>query len=267
MSASRLFAAACGLWLVLWLPPIRKALESEMALHMVVQVPLLIALGVLLAAATRLHEPRWLAAADWLGIPGIVAVVLGTPFWMLPRALDQAVSDPRVDLVKFLSLPLLVGMPLGASWQRMPSLGRTFYLGQFYSQARRHRRPLSRRADTTLHLLSTGPARTRRLDPDRRCGRAGNDLVFCSIRWLDTELRETAWNSRTRRASVRPLDVLDVGNLAQSGPPETLDRCPLSGAKQASRSRNAATERLTGRVSCARSAFRRSDNSVLLTLI
>jgi hypothetical protein len=131
MSAFRLFAAACGLWLVLWLPPIRSALESDMALHMVVQVPLLIALGVLLAAATRRHEPRWLAAADWLGIPGIVTVVLGTSFWMLPRALDQAVSDPWVDLVKFLSLPLLVGMSLGLSWRRMLSLGRAFIWANF----------------------------------------------------------------------------------------------------------------------------------------
>lgn len=131
MSASRLFAAACGLWLVLWLPPIRSALESEMALHMAVQVPFLIALGVPLAAAARVYEPRWLAAADWLGIPGIVTVVLGTSFWMLPRALDQAVSDSRVDLVKFLSLPLLVGVPLGVSWRRMPSLGRAFLWANF----------------------------------------------------------------------------------------------------------------------------------------
>ena len=131
MNASRLFAVACGLWLVLWLPPVRSALEGDMALHMVVQVPLLIALGVLLAVATRLHEPRWLARADWLGIPGIVTVVLGTSFWMLPRALDQAVSDPRVDLVKFLSLTVLIGVSLGASWRRMPALGRAFIWANF----------------------------------------------------------------------------------------------------------------------------------------
>jgi len=130
MSSRRLFAAASALWLVLWLPPIRGVLESDMALHMAVQVPLLISLGILLAATCR-HEPRWLAEADWLGIPGIVAVMLGTSFWMLPRALDQAVSDPRIDLVKFLSLPLLVGMPLGVSWRRMPPLGRAFIWANF----------------------------------------------------------------------------------------------------------------------------------------
>jgi len=133
MSSRRLFAAAWALWLILWLPAIRRVLESDMTLHMAVQVPLLIALGTLLAASCR-REPRWLAEADWLGIPGIVAVTLGTSFWMLPRALDQAVSDPWVDLVKFLSLPLLVGVPLGLSWRRMPPLGRAFIWANFIAK-------------------------------------------------------------------------------------------------------------------------------------
>jgi hypothetical protein len=118
-------------WLTLWLSPLRIALERDMALHMTVQVPLLIALGVLLAAPLRRHEPRWLADADWLGIPGIAAVVLGTSFWMLPRALDQAVADPHFDLIKFLTLPLFVGLTLGLSWQRMPPLGRAFIWANF----------------------------------------------------------------------------------------------------------------------------------------
>lgn len=131
MSTRRLLVCACGSWLVLWLPPVRGALEGDMALHMAVQMPLLIALGVFAAGAARRLEPRWLAAADWLGLAGIAAVVLGTSFWMLPRALDQAVADWRVDLVKFLTLPLLVGMPLGLSWRRMPPLGRAFIWANF----------------------------------------------------------------------------------------------------------------------------------------
>jgi hypothetical protein len=131
MSVRHTFAAACSAWLLLWLPAVRRALESDMAVHMAVQIPLLIAIGVLLASAGRRLEPRWLAAADWLGIPGIVAVIFATSFWMLPRALDQAISDPRVDFIKFLSLPLLAGMPLGLSWRRMPPLGRAFIWANF----------------------------------------------------------------------------------------------------------------------------------------
>ena len=131
MSDRKVLAAVFVSWLVLWLPVVRSTLERDMAFHMAVQMPLLIALGVLLAAAACRHEPRWLAAADWLGIPGIVAVVLATSFWMLPRAMDQAIANPLVDLAKFLSLPLLVGVPLGVSWQRMPPLGRAFIWANF----------------------------------------------------------------------------------------------------------------------------------------
>lgn len=102
-----------------------------MALQMAVQMPLLIGLGVLLAVALSGYEPRWLADADWLGIPGIAAVALGTSFWMLPRALDQSVADWLFDLIKFFSLPLLVGLPLGLSWRRMPPLGRAFIWANF----------------------------------------------------------------------------------------------------------------------------------------
>lgn len=131
MRARRLAGLAAGSWALLWLSPIRTALESDMALHMAVQVPLLIALGVLLAASVRRHEPCWLADADWLGIPGITAVVIGTSFWMLPRALDKAVADPAFDFIKFLTLPVLVGLPLGLSWRRMPALGRAFIWANF----------------------------------------------------------------------------------------------------------------------------------------
>lgn len=118
-------------WLLLFLPPVREALESDMALHMVVQLPLLLALGLILAPALRAAEPRWLAEADWLGIPGLLLVVFASSFWMLPRMLDRAIADPLVDLAKFISLPLLGGLPLGLSWRRMPGLGRAFVCANF----------------------------------------------------------------------------------------------------------------------------------------
>lgn len=123
--------AAAGLWGALWAAPLRLALESDMALHMTVQLPLLVGVGVLLAKPLRRHEPRWLAEADWLGIPGLVLVVFATTLWMLPRMLDMALADPWADLAKFLSLPLFAGLPLGLSWRRMPTLGRAFVFANF----------------------------------------------------------------------------------------------------------------------------------------
>lgn len=125
------FFTAAGLWGVAWAPPLRLALERDMALHMAVQLPLLVGIGLLLARSLRAHEPRWLAEADWLGIPGLVAVLFATTFWMLPRMLDMAVADGSADLAKFLSLPLFAGLPLGLSWRRMPGLGRAFVFANF----------------------------------------------------------------------------------------------------------------------------------------
>lgn len=127
MNTRLLFMAGC--WLAMWLS--RVTLERDMAAHMTAQVPMLIGLGWFFAETVRRHEPRWLADADWLGIPGIVAVLFATSFWMLPRALDEAIADPFFDMVKFLSLPLLAGLPLGLSWRRMPPLGRAFIWANF----------------------------------------------------------------------------------------------------------------------------------------
>jgi hypothetical protein len=127
-------AAGAILWLGLWLPPLRHGLEASMATHMVVQLPLLAAAGVLAAPAARRHEPRWLVEADWLGIPGLVLVLFSTSYWMLPLALDAALRDWRLEVLKFFSLPLAVGLPLGLSWQRMPALGRAFVVANVISK-------------------------------------------------------------------------------------------------------------------------------------
>jgi len=124
-------AAAAGLWLTLWLPPLRTVLEANMAAHMAVQFSLLIFAGLLLARPLRRFESQWLADADWLGIAGLALVVLTTSFWMLPRMLDRALDEPLDDFAKFLSLALLAGVPLGLSWHRMPGLGRAFVWANF----------------------------------------------------------------------------------------------------------------------------------------
>jgi hypothetical protein len=121
--------AALGAWVALWLG--RVVLERDMTLHMIVQLPLLAGVGLLFAAILRPWEPRWLIEADWLGIPGLVLAVFASSFWMLPIMLDDALANPLIDLTKFLSLPLLVGAPLGLCWRRLPALGRAFVWANF----------------------------------------------------------------------------------------------------------------------------------------
>lgn len=119
-------AGAALLWAGLALPPVRLALEAQMVLHMTVQIPLLAAAGAVCARALREREPGWLTDADRLGIPGILSAGFAAMFWMLPRSLDSSLASPIMESAKFVTLPLLVGAPLGLSWARLPTVGRGF---------------------------------------------------------------------------------------------------------------------------------------------
>lgn len=116
------------LFAALLLPPLQRALESSMALQMLVQVPLLIGAGYLLrdsvpATVTTVVE-RW----NQHGVTGLVLTTLAGAVWMLPRSLDAAVSEPWVAVAKFITVPLLIGLPLGLSWPHMGFVIRGVFL-------------------------------------------------------------------------------------------------------------------------------------------
>jgi len=73
--------------------------------------------------------PRPLARLDrWnpQGVPGIVLALGVSTYWMIPRALDAALASGSVELAKFVSLPLLVGLPLALSWPRLHPIAKGF---------------------------------------------------------------------------------------------------------------------------------------------
>ena len=108
-------------WLALASPWARTGLETSLIGHMLVQIPLLVACGWLLG-----HGRGWGGAWNGRGIPGVLLAVFALAFWMIPRWLDAALSDPAWEAAKFVSLPLLVGWPMGLSWPRLPALARGF---------------------------------------------------------------------------------------------------------------------------------------------
>lgn len=130
--AARLAAAAPHAALatpvLLALPPVRGALESSMTLHMLVQFPLLAAAGFVLAgrlpARRRACIDRWNAC----GIAGLLACALVLSVLMVPRLLDLAIEDVRIDLLKGLSL-LACGAALRLSWRRAGRPLQGFFLG------------------------------------------------------------------------------------------------------------------------------------------
>jgi hypothetical protein len=110
---------AALLMLVLLAPPVRHALEASMTAQMLVQLPLLVVAGWLgshaVPARALARVERW----NHSGITGLILATAAAAFWMLPRSLDASTSHPLMAAAKYLSVPLLIGLPFALSWHRM----------------------------------------------------------------------------------------------------------------------------------------------------
>ncbi|SEA31297.1 MULTISPECIES: hypothetical protein [Acidovorax] len=122
--------AALGLALCALLawPALRQALEASMWRHMVLQFPLLMGVGALLAAALppRAHTvvSRWNAH----GIAGLVLVAGVLAVLMVPRVLDLALREPAIEISKCAAL-LGAGAALRLSWRAAGLVVQGFFLG------------------------------------------------------------------------------------------------------------------------------------------
>jgi hypothetical protein len=113
---------------LLALPPARVALESSMTLQMLVQFPLLALCGALLAGALPRRWRQRLDGWNRLGIAGLFGAALVLALLMIPRLLDLAVADARIDAAKALAL-LACGASLRLSWRPAGWLVQGFFLG------------------------------------------------------------------------------------------------------------------------------------------
>ena len=120
--------AATSLLILLALPAMRHVLEASMTRQMLVQFPLLLSSGFLLAGSM----PRtWHAVADrWNrhGISGLFAAAILLALLMIPRLLDLALTDVRIELAKWLAL-LVCGAAVRLSWQPAGLVVQGFFLG------------------------------------------------------------------------------------------------------------------------------------------
>lgn len=103
-------------------------LESRMMLHMFVQLPLLLASGVLFAigsiSSNTAHVP-WPLARVGCTIVFVTGVITT---WMIPRALDAAVEHWMIDVLKGGTM-LLAGAFGYSAWQQASTVVRTFVFG------------------------------------------------------------------------------------------------------------------------------------------
>ncbi len=87
--------------LLLW-PPLRQLLEGQMTVHMLLQLPWLMACGAACFHALGHQSPamRCLARIDDRGLLAVTLPLGVTAFWMMPSALDLALLDTRVAFAK-----------------------------------------------------------------------------------------------------------------------------------------------------------------------
>ena len=99
-------------------------LEADMARHMLVEFPLL------MAAGAALRQPQALAAFDRYGLTGWTLASLVAAFWMIPAALDAALASAGVNALKYASL-VAAGFALRGAMQRSPLALEAFFVGNF----------------------------------------------------------------------------------------------------------------------------------------
>ncbi len=123
--AGAAIAVACVSW------PLRELLEAGMATHMLVQFPALMLAGALLAPAPGSPGEAGIdRGSGWnrLGIAGLAFCAGVLAVAMIPRLLDLALVDARIEAAKVVTL-LAAGTVLGASWRRAGFVVQGFFLG------------------------------------------------------------------------------------------------------------------------------------------
>ncbi|WP_407280993.1 hypothetical protein U5817_12650 [Aromatoleum evansii] len=101
-----------------------------MARHMLLQFPLLVLAGVALASSLPPRARTSIAAFNAHGLAGLLLCLLVSGFWMIPRALDQALLSPHMELAKFATL-LAAGGALQLSWRLAGTIIQTFFIGNW----------------------------------------------------------------------------------------------------------------------------------------
>ena len=122
--------AALGLLMVvlLALPAARAALEASMWRHMVLQAPLWMLAGALLAGGLGLRARARVARWNAHGISGLLYAALVLALLMVPRVLDLALVSPAVEAAKCAAL-VLAGAALRLSWRAAGLVVQGFFLG------------------------------------------------------------------------------------------------------------------------------------------
>lgn len=102
-------------------------LEQRMVTHMLVELPLLFAIGWWSATPSQRRGPAWLRLINAGGLSGLTVAMLISALWMLPLALDAAVLNPAIGWAKVASV-LLSGWLARISMREAQSAVQGFFV-------------------------------------------------------------------------------------------------------------------------------------------
>lgn len=108
------------------LPPVKNWIESSMVGQMLVQIPSLVIAGTLISRGLNLIHSMRISAYNAGGLPGTLLAIFVIAFWILPRWVDASLNEPLVALAKFITLPILAGIPLYFSWSKLGAISKGF---------------------------------------------------------------------------------------------------------------------------------------------
>ncbi|WML38214.1 hypothetical protein RCG19_13375 [Neobacillus sp. OS1-2] len=130
-----------GLVAILSIPQVRTSLVDTMIGQMIIQIPLLALAGYFLGSGFRKDDSEY----NSLGIPGLLIVLFASIYWLLPRSLDAALNSSVFEILKYVTVPLLIGLPLAWSWGKLPGtvkgvvwanvISMLFVMGWLYANA------------------------------------------------------------------------------------------------------------------------------------
>ena len=105
-------------------------LEADMARHMLLELPLLAALGASLAHSFPQRIEAVIGRFDRYGLSGWTFASLVAAFWMIPAALDVALGSVAINAVKYASV-VAAGFAVRSAMRRSPVALEAFFVGNF----------------------------------------------------------------------------------------------------------------------------------------
>jgi hypothetical protein len=116
-----------AVFLSLW--PLRAAIIENMFWHMNIQIPLLIAAGLISKIPASVFFQN-LSRFNAYGLNSFIASQVILAFWMLPISIDRAIIHWEYDLAKIISL-IACGWLIQVSFKRTTVVIEVFFVGYF----------------------------------------------------------------------------------------------------------------------------------------